>query len=64
MKSFKTGKARDKYLHKQAMQGMQDYQKGITGSRSAARALSNALSGWVEQPEGEDIDADQDKIKV
>jgi len=41
---------------------LKDYQKGISGSRVESRLLSNAISGWVEQPEGEDIDG-QDVIK-
>ncbi len=60
VKSFKTGKARDKLVHKQEMQELKEYQKGISGSRKEARQLSNALSGWVEQPEGEDIDGKKD----
>ena len=61
VKSFKTGKVRDKYLHKQDMEKLKEHQKGVTSSRAAARQLSNALSGWVEQPEGEDIDEDKRK---
>ncbi|QDZ21767.1 hypothetical protein A3770_06p42850 [Chloropicon primus] len=52
VKSFRTGKVRDKYLHKQDMEKLKEHQKGVTSSRAAARQLSNALSGWVEQPKG------------
>ena len=61
VKSFKASKARDINAHKQELQDLRDYQKGVSGSRMAARDLSNALSGWVEQPEGEDIDEASDK---
>ena len=43
------------------MEKLKEHQKGVTSSRAAARQLSNALSGWVEQPEGEDIDEDKRK---
>ena len=55
VKNFKHSKARDRHFNKQDLEALRDYQKGISGSRVESRLLSNAISGWVEQPEGEDL---------
>ena len=58
LKQFKSGKARDSFMHKQELDDLKKEQKSIiSGPKIDVRELSNALSGWVEQPLGEDIDA-------